>query len=105
MPAAARARARALHPMRPSSGGRRFEPTRENVQKQDDFREYRCGRAGPSWQPKPAPAQRRDRSDEERRAQYAMQVARLEFGRFYWDGKRDTELKAAVSRGRKRNGR
>jgi hypothetical protein len=33
-----------------------------------------------------------------------MRVARCEFGRFYWDDKRDAELKAAMRQRRKRNG-
>jgi hypothetical protein len=104
MSAAVRLRARASHPVRPPLGGRRLEPTRENMHDRDDFREYRRGRATPSWQPKPWLPRRPDRSDTERRAQYAMQVARFEFGRFYWDDKRDAELKAAMRQRRKRNG-
>jgi hypothetical protein len=87
--------------MRPSFGGRRFKPTRENVHETDDLREYRHGRAVSPWWPKPRALRRRERSEGERRERYAEAVARAELGRFYWDARRDGELKAALKRRRK----
>jgi hypothetical protein len=67
------------------------------------LRDYRRGRAVPTWQPKPPQMHRREAGDEGRREQYAEGIARAEFGRFYWNGTLDGELAAAMKR-RKRNG-
>ena len=40
-------------------------------------------------------------SEKRRRERFAEAVARAELGRFYWSGKRDGELKAALKRRRK----
>jgi hypothetical protein len=87
--------------MRPSFGGRRFQPARENVHDPDDFRDYRHGSAAPSWPAKRTPLHRSDPSQRERRERYATAVARAEFGRFYWNGKRRGELEAAMKPRRK----
>ena len=47
---------------------------------------------------------RREVEEQERRRRYAEAVARAELGRFYWNGERDGELKAAIKR-RRANGR
>jgi len=71
------------------------------VHEQDDLRDYRHGSAAPSWQPRATPLRRPDPSDRERRERYAAAIARAEFGRFYWNGKRRDELEAALKRRRK----
>jgi hypothetical protein len=67
----------------------------------DDLRDYRHGSAAPSWRPKATRLRRPDPSDRERRQRYAAAVARAELGRFYWDGRRQGELAAALKRRRK----
>ena len=85
----------------------------------DDLKnpEYRKGRWRPPSQPKPEPLRPPPPGEDMRRAKFAAQTARAEFGRFYWSddlGKRmDRELKASRRRrrdeaerakARKRNG-
>jgi hypothetical protein len=85
----------------------------------DDLKnpEYRKGRRKPAQEGKPEPFRRPVLSEEERRARFALQTARAEFGRFYWNddlGRRmERELKKSrrlkreaelVARRRKRNG-
>jgi hypothetical protein len=79
---------------------------------------YRKGRREPAQEGAPQPPRRRSMSDEARRAQYAAQVARAEFGRFYWSDRlhrrMERELEqsrqrrreaAELARARKRNGK
>ena len=73
------------------------------MHEQDDLRDYRHGSAAPSWQPRETPLRRPDPSEEDRREQYAEAIARAEFGRFYWNGKRRDELEAAMKRRRKQH--
>jgi hypothetical protein len=68
------------------------------VHDKDDLRDYRHGSAAPSWQPRETPLRRPGPSEEERREQYAEAIARAEFGRFYWNGKRRDVLAAATKR-------
>jgi len=85
----------------------------------DDLKnpEYRKGRWRPPSQPKPELLRPPPPGEDMRRAKFAAQTARAEFGRFYWSddlGKRmDRELKASRRRrrdeaerakARKRNG-
>jgi hypothetical protein len=67
------------------SGGRWLEPTREKVHI-DDLKnpEYRKGRRQPVDERKPEPLHRPSLTEETRRARFAAQAARAEFGRFYW---------------------
>ena len=73
------------------------------MHEQDDLRDYRHGSAAPSWQPRETPRPRLGPSEEERREQYAEAIARAEFGRFYWNGKRRGELEAAMKRRRRQH--
>jgi hypothetical protein len=85
----------------------------------DDLKnpEYRKGRWRPPPQPKPEPLRQPPASEDLRRAKFAVQTARAEFGKFYWNddlGKRmNRELGASRRRrqdeaerakARKRNG-
>jgi hypothetical protein len=56
------------------------------VHDNNDFRDYRRGRAMQCWLPKPKPSRRQELTDERRRERYATAIARAEFGRFYWNG-------------------
>jgi hypothetical protein len=84
----------------------------------DDLKnpEYRQGRRRSAQQSKRGPVRRPPPSEIERRLQFAIQTARAEFGRFYWNGelgrRMERELKesrrlkreAEVARRRKLNG-
>jgi hypothetical protein len=85
----------------------------------DDLKnpEYRKGRRKPVQEGKSEPQRRAVLTDQDRRAQFATQAARAEFGRFYWNhelGRRmERELEksrrlkreaAERARQRKRNG-
>jgi hypothetical protein len=53
----------------------------------DDLKnpEYRKGRVKPPQETKPAQLRRPPVNEEARRARFATQTARAEFGRFYWN--------------------
>jgi hypothetical protein len=85
----------------------------------DDLKnpEYRKGRRGPVADSKREPVRRPGLTDVERRALFATQTARAEFGRFYWNDElarrmqrqlqKSRQLKreaAEQARRRKRNG-
>ena len=84
----------------------------------DDLKnpQYRKGRRGPAQESKREPVRRPAPTEDERRARFAVQTARAEFGRFYWNdelGRRmERELEksrrlkkeAEQARRRKRNG-
>jgi hypothetical protein len=90
---------------RPPAGGRWLEPTREKVHI-DDLKnpEYRKGRRQRPQERKAEPLRRPRLTDEALRAQYAAQIARAEFGRFYWndDLRRRMERELEASRRRQR---
>jgi hypothetical protein len=69
----------------------------------DDLREYRSASATPSWQPKRTAVPRPPPEAAQQRAQYAEQVARSEFGRFYWNGTLDKRFRRAMQRRPKAN--
>jgi hypothetical protein len=54
----------------------------------DDLKnpEYRKGRCRPNQEGKQLPVRRPPPTEASRRAQFANQSARAEFGRFYWNG-------------------
>jgi len=64
----------------------------------DDLRAYRHASASPSWPVQREPVCRPQPSQDEQRAKYAEQVARSEFGRFYWNGQMGRRLIAAMRR-------
>jgi len=78
--------------------------------------EYRKGRCRPCQAGKREPVRRPPPTEDARRARFAVQTARAEFGRFYWNGelakRMERELKQArrhrreteQARGRRRNG-
>jgi hypothetical protein len=83
----------------------------------DDLKnpEYRKGRYQPALPRKREPVRRPDPTEEERRALFAIQAARTEFGRFYWNAElgqrmvrelaKTRQLKReAEARRRRRNG-
>ncbi len=85
----------------------------------DDLKnpEYRKGRRKPVQQDRREPLRRPDLMENERRARFAIQTARAEFGRFYWNDElrrrmgrelqKSRRLKreaAELARRRKRNG-
>lgn len=84
----------------------------------DDLKnpEYRQGRYKPFRPPNREPVHRQPITGEARRAQFATQTARAEFGRFYWSDElavpmkrelaKSREIKRAAkeARRRKRNG-
>jgi hypothetical protein len=90
---------------RPPSGGRWLEPTREKVHI-DDLKnpEYRKGRRQRPQERKAEPLRRPSLTDETLRAQYAVKIARAEFGRFYWNDqlRRRMERELQASRQRQR---
>ncbi len=57
--------------------------------------------SGRSQHPKQLTRQHQKQPDDKRREQFARAIARSEFGRFYWDDRRETELKAARKRRKK----
>jgi hypothetical protein len=67
------------------SGSRRPELTRGNVLI-DDLKnpEYRKGRRKRGKKIQDEPLQWPQRTNEERRARFAIRAARMEFGRYYW---------------------
>jgi hypothetical protein len=88
---------------RPPSGGRWLKPTRQKVHI-DDLKnpEYRKGRRSPAKPTKAEPVRRQIPTDEERRARFAVQAARAEFGRFYWNGELDRRLMRELQKSRQR---
>jgi hypothetical protein len=87
-----------------STGSRQIEPKREKVHP-DDLKnpEYRKGRYKPLPSPGRAPIHRPPVTEEARRAQFAMQTARVEFGRFYWSDKLAERMKQELANTRRRN--
>jgi hypothetical protein len=86
----------------------------------DDLKnpEYRKGRRQPAQDAKPEPLRRPSLTEAARRARFATQAARAEFGRFYWNSElakrmeRDLEKSrrarreaAELARRRRRNGK
>ena len=72
----------------------------------DDLKnpEYRKGRRHPVAPGKAERVHRPPLSDEGRRAKFAEQTARAEFGRFYWNGKLGERMKRELKVSRKRIG-
>jgi len=72
----------------------------------DDLKnpEYRKGRCRPAATAKSEPVRRPPPSEDERRARFAAQTARAEFGRFYWSDelRRRMEQELKTTRRRKR---
>jgi hypothetical protein len=99
------------------SGSRYLKPEREKVHP-DDLKnpEYRKGRCRPHQDGKREAVRWPPPTEEARRARFAAQTARIEFGRFYWNGdlgrRMQQELKqsrrirreANEARRRRRNG-
>jgi hypothetical protein len=87
------------------SGSRYFEPTREKVHP-DDLKnpDYRKGRYRPFQPGERRSVRRPPPTDYARRAQFAAQTARAEFGRFYWNGEMGRRMahELKVSRRQKR---
>ena len=69
--------------------------------------DYRRGRRRPVETRKREPVRRPDPSEAERRARFAIQAARAEFGRFYWNDelRRRTERELENSRRLRREAR
>ena len=64
--------------------------------------------AGPEKRPAPAKAgdmRQRSADKAKRRADYARQIARSEFGRFYWNDQQARRLQEAMDRRPKPDGR
>jgi len=84
----------------------------------DDLKnpEYRKGRRRPPQERRPETLRRPLPTEVERRAQFALQAAKAEFGRFYWNDElrrrmerelkksRDKKREAELANRRKRNG-
>jgi hypothetical protein len=70
----------------------------------DDLKnpEYRKGRCGPAKPSKSEPVRRPVLTDEERRARFAVQAARAEFGRFYWNSELDRRMERELRKSRLR---
>ncbi len=68
----------------------------------DDLKnpEYRKGRHCPVEVMTRQPVRRRPPKDIERRAQFAIQAARAEFGRFYWNGELDRRMERELAMSR-----
>jgi hypothetical protein len=71
----------------------------------DDLRRYRHASATPPSPLERTPVGRPGSTDDKRRAQFATQVARAEFGRFYWNGRLAGQLQAAMKRKPRRKGK
>jgi hypothetical protein len=87
---------------RPPAGGRWLKPTREKVHI-DDLKnpEYRKGRRNATPASKSEPVRRPAPSEEERRARFAVQAARAEFGRFYWNGELGRRMERELEKSRR----
>jgi hypothetical protein len=72
----------------------------------DDLKnpEYRKGRRHPVTPEKSEPVRRQPLSDEGRRAKFAVQTARAEFGRFYWNDDLGLRMKRELKKSRQRIG-
>jgi len=70
----------------------------------DDLKnpEYRKGRRSPAKPSKSEPVRRPVPTDEERRARFAVQAARAEFGRFYWNSELDRRVERELIESRQR---
>jgi hypothetical protein len=87
------------------SGSRWLKPTREKVPIDDlNNPEYRIGRRSPAPSSKREPVRRPAPTQDERRARFAVETARAEFGRFYWNDelRRRMERELETSRRHKR---
>ena len=62
----------------------------------DDVHKYRHGTAKPGWPAPPKPSRRAQDTEVNRQARFASEVARSEFGRFYWNDRLDRALKQAM---------
>ena len=69
----------------------------------DDLKnpEYRKGRRSPAQFAKPEPVRRPDVTEAERRARFAIQTARAEFGRFYWNDKLCRRMERELEKSRR----
>jgi hypothetical protein len=69
----------------------------------DDLKnpEYRKGRRSPAPSAKPEPVRRPDVAEAERRARFAIQTARAEFGRFYWNGELRRRMERELEKSRR----
>jgi hypothetical protein len=72
----------------------------------DDLKnpEYRKGRRHPVTPGKSEPTRRPPLSEQGRRAKFAVQTARAEFGRFYWNGDLSQRMHRELKDSRKRIG-
>jgi hypothetical protein len=72
----------------------------------DDLKnpEYRKGRRDPVQAGKSEPVRRPSLSEEGRRAKFAVQTARAEFGRFYWNDELGLRMKRELKKTRQRIG-
>jgi hypothetical protein len=68
----------------------------------DDLKnpEYRKGRRSPPRPSKPEPVRRPEPAEDERRAQFAIQAARAEFGRFYWNHELSRQMERELKKSR-----
>jgi hypothetical protein len=69
----------------------------------DDLKnpEYRKGRYRPHQPAKRQPVRRPPPTDKARRAQFAAQTARAEFGRFYWNGELGRRMQRELKESRR----
>lgn len=69
----------------------------------DDLKnpEYRKGRVKREPASKPEPVRRPPPTEAERRARFATQTARAEFGRFYWNDELDRRMQRQLERSRR----
>jgi len=56
------------------------------------------GRSYESMAPEPKAGNEKRRKEKTDRAQFARAIARSEFGRYYWDARKESELKATLKR-------
>ena len=68
----------------------------------DDLKntEYRQGRVTPAPTDKREPVRRPALTEQARRAQFAVQTARAEFGRFYWNGELGRRMERELKKSR-----
>jgi hypothetical protein len=69
----------------------------------DDLKnpEYRKGRYRPHQAGKREPPRRLSPTEEARRAQFAVQTTRAEFGRFYWNGELGRRMQRELKHSRR----
>jgi hypothetical protein len=87
---------------RSPSGGRWLMPTRENVDI-DDLKnpDYRKGRRNPAQHGKREPVHQPAPTEDQRRARFAVQAARAEFGRFYWNDELRRRMERELEKSRR----